>query len=194
MPSRASDDRLAIYAPTQTPRAQQTRQCGVARLRPSNILVETSFLPLRLNANLTRVFLMIIPNKGNTQRRSHPGNCNHGRLLPSHPEPDVWIGMASVNVSAPLRWKRAKAHRGRGKEYQAASGSRINISSFDQQPSSSQPVAIRWVHIHPDMTIPRFLLKWHPSQTFAQVPSARNCDILAACLMQLKSIITCAVP
>jgi non-heme chloroperoxidase len=27
-------------------------------------------------------------------------------------EPDVWNGMASANVSAPLRWKRAKIHRG----------------------------------------------------------------------------------
>ena len=32
--------------------------------------------------------------------------------LPSLSEPDVWIGMASANVSAPLRWKRAKIHRG----------------------------------------------------------------------------------
>jgi hypothetical protein len=31
---------------------------------------------------------------------------------PSLPEPDVWTGMAQANVLAPLRWKRAKIHRG----------------------------------------------------------------------------------
>ena len=31
---------------------------------------------------------------------------------PSLPEPGVWTGMASANVLEPLRWKRAKTHRG----------------------------------------------------------------------------------
>jgi hypothetical protein len=33
-------------------------------------------------------------------------------VIPSLPEPGVWTGMASANVSGPLRWKRAKIHRG----------------------------------------------------------------------------------
>ena len=33
-------------------------------------------------------------------------------VTPSLPEPGVWTGMASANVLAPLRWKRAKTHRG----------------------------------------------------------------------------------
>src|SRR5215472_3860856 len=33
-------------------------------------------------------------------------------VTPSLPEPGVWTGMASANVLAPLRWKRAKSHRG----------------------------------------------------------------------------------
>jgi len=33
-------------------------------------------------------------------------------VTPSLPEPGVWTGMAQANVLAPLRWKRAKIHRG----------------------------------------------------------------------------------
>jgi hypothetical protein len=33
-------------------------------------------------------------------------------VTPSLPEPGVWTGMASANASGPLRWKRAKTHRG----------------------------------------------------------------------------------
>src|SRR5215831_18430678 len=33
-------------------------------------------------------------------------------VTPSLPEPGVWTGMASANVLEPLRWKRAKTHRG----------------------------------------------------------------------------------
>src|SRR5580700_6736865 len=33
-------------------------------------------------------------------------------VTPSLPEPGVWTGMAPANVWAPLRWKRAKIHRG----------------------------------------------------------------------------------
>jgi len=33
-------------------------------------------------------------------------------VTPSLPEPGVWTGMASANALAPLRWKRAKIHRG----------------------------------------------------------------------------------
>jgi hypothetical protein len=33
-------------------------------------------------------------------------------VIPSLPEPGVWTGMASANVWGPLRWKRAKIHRG----------------------------------------------------------------------------------
>jgi hypothetical protein len=33
-------------------------------------------------------------------------------VTPSLPEPGVWTGMAQANVWAPLRWKRAKIHRG----------------------------------------------------------------------------------
>jgi hypothetical protein len=29
-------------------------------------------------------------------------------VIPSLPEPGVWTGMASANVSGPMRWKRAK--------------------------------------------------------------------------------------
>ena len=46
-----------------------------------------------------------------------PGNCNQmtgdgETVTPSLPEPGVWTGMAQANVSAPLRWKRARIHRG----------------------------------------------------------------------------------
>jgi hypothetical protein len=33
-------------------------------------------------------------------------------VTPSLPEPGVWTGMVSANALAPLRWKRAKIHRG----------------------------------------------------------------------------------
>jgi hypothetical protein len=33
-------------------------------------------------------------------------------VTPSLPEPGVWTGMAQANVLEPLRWKRAKIHRG----------------------------------------------------------------------------------
>jgi hypothetical protein len=33
-------------------------------------------------------------------------------VTPSLPEPGVWTGMASAKALAPLRWKRAKIHRG----------------------------------------------------------------------------------
>src|SRR5262245_9644230 len=33
-------------------------------------------------------------------------------VTPSLPEPGVWTGMAAANVLEPLRWKRAKTHRG----------------------------------------------------------------------------------
>src|SRR5215472_9061832 len=33
-------------------------------------------------------------------------------VTPSLPEPGVWTGMAPANVLEPLRWKRAKTHRG----------------------------------------------------------------------------------
>jgi len=33
-------------------------------------------------------------------------------VTPSLPEPGVWTGMAQADVWAPLRWKRAKIHRG----------------------------------------------------------------------------------
>jgi len=33
-------------------------------------------------------------------------------VIPSLPEPGMWLGMASANVWGPLRWKRAKIHRG----------------------------------------------------------------------------------
>jgi hypothetical protein len=36
---------------------------------------------------------------------------------PSLPEPGVWTGMASANVLEPLRWKRAKTHRGSRHEH-----------------------------------------------------------------------------
>jgi hypothetical protein len=38
-------------------------------------------------------------------------------VTPSLPEPGVWTGMANANVWAPLRWKRAKIHRGSRHEY-----------------------------------------------------------------------------
>jgi hypothetical protein len=38
-------------------------------------------------------------------------------VTPSLPKPGVWTGMASANVSGPLRWKRAKIHRGSRKKY-----------------------------------------------------------------------------
>ena len=46
-----------------------------------------------------------------------PSNCNKmagdgETVIPSLPEPGVWTGMASANVLGPLRWKRAKIHRG----------------------------------------------------------------------------------
>ncbi|MET4808366.1 hypothetical protein ABIE63_003561, partial [Limibacillus sp. MBR-115] len=33
-------------------------------------------------------------------------------VTPSLPKLGVWTGMASANVLEPLRWKRAKTHRG----------------------------------------------------------------------------------
>jgi hypothetical protein len=33
-------------------------------------------------------------------------------VTPSLPKPGMWTGMASANVLGPLRWKRAKIHRG----------------------------------------------------------------------------------
>src|SRR5262249_22061881 len=52
-----------------------------------------------------------IPKGGPTtqlQQSAEDGENGH----PSLPEPGVWTGMASANVSEPLRWKRAKTHRG----------------------------------------------------------------------------------
>ena len=49
-------------------------------------------------------------------------------VTPSLPEPDVWTGMASANVSEPLRWKRAKIHR----------GSRRRLSSRIRKPDIRQ--------------------------------------------------------
>jgi hypothetical protein len=44
-------------------------------------------------------------------------NCNRlaedgETVTQSLPEPGVWTGMVSANALAPLRWKRAKIHRG----------------------------------------------------------------------------------
>jgi hypothetical protein len=77
-----------------------------------------------------------------------PGNCNQmtgdgETVTPSLPEPGVWTGMAQANVWAPLRWKRAKIHRGsRRRILEAASRSRIYVSSCDCCTRSSQSVAI----------------------------------------------------
>jgi hypothetical protein len=45
------------------------------------------------------------------QLQSNGGRWRNGSP-PSLPEPGVWTGMASANALAPLRWKRAKIHRG----------------------------------------------------------------------------------
>ena len=64
-------------------------------------------------------------------------------VTPLLPEPGVWTGMASANVWAPLRWKHAKIHRGSAAtSSQAASRSRIYVSTCDCCTEPSHPVAI----------------------------------------------------
>src|SRR6516162_461149 len=59
----------------------------------------------------------ILREKGpHLQLQSNGGRWRNGSP-PSLPEPGVWTGMASANALAPLRWKRAKIHRGSRQGY-----------------------------------------------------------------------------
>ena len=89
-----------------------------------------------------------------------PGNCNQmtgdgETVTPSLPEPGVWTGMAQANVWAPLRWKRAKIHRGTrqripGPHHEAGCTSAVVTVAPDQVRLSLQS---RGVHIRPHMAL-----------------------------------------
>src|SRR5271163_3726744 len=70
-------------------------------------------------APMTRVFRLAQPESKSQMKGSIGLTYQLQRLAedgetvtPSLPEPGVWTGMASANALAPLRWKRAKIHRG----------------------------------------------------------------------------------
>jgi len=77
-------------------------------------------------------------------------------VIPSLPEPGVWTGMASANAEGPLRWKRAKIHRG---------SRRRNIGPHQEAGYTSAVVTIEpdpvdllqsgGVHIRPHMGVKR---------------------------------------
>ena len=76
-------------------------------------------------------------------------------VTPSLPEPGVWTGMASANVSGALRWKRAKTHRGSRrktvKPHQEA-GYTSAVVTIDLDPANL--LQSGGVHIRPHMTAP----------------------------------------
>jgi hypothetical protein len=87
-----------------------------------------------------------------------PGNCNQmtgdgETVTPSLPEPGVWTGMAQANVSASLRWKRAKIHRGSRRRilgpHQEAGYTSAVVTVAPDQVSLLQSGG---VHIRPHMT------------------------------------------
>jgi hypothetical protein len=75
-----------------------------------------------------------------------------GTVTPSLPEPDVWTGMASANVSGAVRWKRAKPIEARGEDvvqpHQEAGYTSAVVTS---DPDPANLLQSGGVHIHPHM-------------------------------------------
>ena len=74
-------------------------------------------------------------------------NCNQmtgdgETVTPSLPEPGVWTGMAQANVWAPLRWKRAKIHRGSRQQIPWPHHEAGYTSAVVTEPESVKAVAI----------------------------------------------------
>lgn len=95
-------------------------------------------------------------------------------VIPSLPEPGVWTGMASANALGPLRWKRAKIHRG---------SRRRNIGPHQEAGYTSAVVTVEpdpvdllqsgGVHIRPHMTQSRRREEWELA-LFLALPVRRH--------------------
>src|ERR1700712_3584406 len=77
-------------------------------------------------------------------------------VTPSLPEPGVWTGMASANALAPLRWKRAKIHRGSRRRFfkpHKEAGYTPAVVTLGLEFAKTR-LQSGGVHIHPDMRMP----------------------------------------
>ncbi|MGO9235536.1 MAG: hypothetical protein ACLP4V_16240, partial [Methylocella sp.] len=63
-------------------------------------------------------------------------------VAPSLPEPGMWTGMARANVLGPLRWKRAKIHRGSRRRKIGPHHEAGYTSAVVTEPESVKAVAI----------------------------------------------------
>jgi hypothetical protein len=143
------------YIEMEVPSGAERRGRGAS---PTRMLVSPGLCSPGMS--LTNPCDLFKPLKTGQSTKEVLPNCNQmtgdgETVTPSLPEPGVWTGMAKANVWAPLRWKRAKIHRGTrqripGPHHEAGCTSAVVTVAPDQVSLSLQS---RGVHIRPHMAL-----------------------------------------